>query len=101
MKKKVIVIMIILLSFVVLLLNRNSYIESFLWKSNSINYISDYIEFNKGYEIKGKKIFYEDKSYGMVLICLHKYLIVSNREGKLCLYSNKGKISGLELTNKK
>jgi hypothetical protein len=31
---------------------------------------------------------------------LHKYLIVSNREGKLCLYSNKGKISGLEVTNK-
>ncbi len=95
MAKKIIVTVIILLSLVIFFLNRNSYIESFSWKSNSTNSISDFIEFNKGYQLKGKKIVYGDKTYGTIWVCLHKYLIVTNSQGQLCLYSNKGKIGNV------
>ena len=99
MRKKIIVAIIIILSSIIIFLNRNSYIESFSWKLNSTNRITDFIEFKNNFKLKGKKIVYEDKSYGTVLLCLHKYLIVTNSQGKLCLYSNKGKVNNDKSTD--
>jgi hypothetical protein len=94
MRKKIIITIIIIASSIIIFFNRNSYIESFLWKSNSLNKISDFMEFNeKGYNINGKKIIYKNKKHGTILFCLYRYLIVTNSQGKLCLYSNKGEVN--------
>lgn len=99
MRKKNIITIIIILSSVIIFFNRNSYIESFSWKSNSIDNISAFIKFNKNFKLKGKSIVYDNKKYGTVLLCLHKYLIVTNSQGKLCLYSNKGKVNNNKSTD--
>ena len=93
MKNKIIITITVILIFVVVFFNRNSYIKSFLWKSNSLNKISDFIEFNdSGYNINGKNIVHDDKCYGAIIICVHNYLLVTNSEGDFCVYSNKGNI---------
>lgn len=91
MKKKIIFSLIIVSLLGLISINSNSYIKSIRWKSNSIPRISDFLYFTEGgYEIDGKTIFVGDEKYGTIIISLHKYLIVTNKEGELCLYSNIG-----------
>lgn len=91
--KKIILSLLLILIVFLFYFNRSSYIESYSWKSNSSNYISDFIEFSEEtYKIKGKKIIGNKEKKGYIILCLHKYLIVTNSKNEICLYENIGKI---------
>lgn len=91
MKKKIIFVIVGVLLIFLIYVNRNGHIKSIRWKSNSISRISDFLYFTKGgYDIDGKTIVVGEEEYGTIIISLHKYLIVTNKEGEFCLYANKG-----------
>lgn len=93
-RKKILLIFSCLSIFLLIYFNTNSYIGGILWKANSLNKISDELNFKDNLRIEGKKIFFKDAKCGFILICLHKYLIVTNNRGQWCVYSNKGEING-------
>ena len=89
--KKLIMFVLVCLLTSLIYINRNLYIESISWKSCSDNRISDFISFSKeGIHIKRKSIILENKTYGTIILCLHKYLIATNNDGDFCIYINKG-----------
>jgi len=91
MKRKIVFSIVGVLLILLIYINRNACIKSILWKSNSTSRISDFLEFrNGGYDIDRKTIVVGKEEYGTIIISLHKYLIVTNKEGELCLYANKG-----------
>ncbi len=92
MKKKTIYVIVIITIFATYYFNRNNYIESQLWKSNSKNKFVDLIEFNITYKIKGKNIIFENEKHGELVFCFFKYLIIKNKSGAYCLYYSKGNI---------
>lgn len=89
--KKILYVSSCIIFVLLVYININSHIESILWKSNSSNKISDELNFKNDVRIEGKEILFRNEKYGFVIFCLHKYLIVTNGEGQLCIYSNKGK----------
>ena len=91
-KKKVFSTIAILLLIFLGVVNTNSYIKKYSWKSNSPDKITDFMEFNNQFNITGRKIVFKNQKYGTIILCLHKYLLVTNKEGSLCLYSNKGEL---------
>lgn len=89
--KNVFLSLLFLLLIFLFYLNRTSHIESYWWKSNSDYRISDFLHFSeKTYYIKGRKILGAGQKKGFVVLCLHKYLIVTNNDNKICVYVNKG-----------
>jgi len=91
MKCKIIFSLVAILLIPLIYINRNEYIKSVFWKSNSLPHISDFLQFQKGgYEIDGRTIVANNEKYGTMIICIEKYLIVTNKEGEMCLYANKG-----------
>lgn len=92
-KNKVFIVIIVLCVSFLYFINTRDYIKSFYWKLNSTNRISDFLEFDGLLEIRNRKILVSDQEYGTIILCLHKYLIVTNNNGDLCLYVNKGEIN--------
>lgn len=92
-KKKILIILVVSFCVFLGIINRNSHIRTYIWKSNSANKISIIIKFNERFDIHGKDIILGKQYCGTILLCLQKYLIVTNAKGELCLYSNKGKLN--------